>query len=62
MALTVKLLHINSLKVKIPWTDWSAGVEIQIENVFLVVSPLTAEHWDIEEVPPPPKGQYDSKT
>ena len=53
----MKLLHINSLKVKIPWTDWSAGVEIQIENVFLVVSPLTAEHWDIEEVPPPPKGQ-----
>ena len=47
--MSVKLMHIKSLKVKIPWFNWSAGVEIELDSMLLVVQPLKADHWSVDE-------------
>ena len=44
------MLHVKSLKLKIPWFNWSAGVDIELVSLLVVVRPLASDHWSLEEV------------
>ena len=44
------MLHVKSLKLKIPWFNWSAGVDIELDSLLVVVRPLASDHWSLEEV------------
>ena len=49
-GLQLEMLHVKSLKLKIPWFNWSAGVDIELDSLLVVVRPLDSDHWSLEEV------------
>ena len=92
-GLQLEMLHVKSLKLKIPWFNWSAspqpcvaallrlcpctsaplhlctaaplhlgtaapmhlcrsaGVDIELDSLLVVVRPLASDHWTLEKVP-----------
>ena len=50
VGLRLEMLHVKSLKLKIPWFNWSAGVDIELDSLLVVVRPLASDHWSLEEV------------
>ena len=50
VGLRLEMLHVKSLKLKIPWFNWSAGVDIELDSLLVVVRPLASDHWSLDEV------------
>lgn len=43
----MKYSHIGRLRLKVPWKNLgSAPVELQLEDVFVVISPLSNKQWE----------------
>ena len=46
----VRMLHIKSAHVKIPWFAWHNGIEVTLDSLFIVIQPLLHDNWTVEEV------------
>ena len=46
----VRMLHIKSAHLKIPWFAWHNGIEITLDSLFIVIQPLLHDNWTLEEV------------
>eukprot|EP00966_Prymnesium_polylepis_P165095 3817187-Prymnesium_polylepis.1 len=51
LPLTVRMLHCENVKVKIPWFSWSTNpVEVSVDGLLVVLEPTNESQWTVEQV------------
>jgi len=51
LPFAVRLMHCNTVKVKVPWFSWTTNpIEVAVDGMMLVIEPTKESEWTLEQI------------